>query len=436
MAISINMPRLGLTMTHGVLAKWLKQEGDKVEKGDFIAEIESDKSIVSYESPDSGYLLKILLKEGDKGEIYTPIAVLGERGEQVAHEDLTIGQPTVGSEDKTAQEPAENKTEVMEKGKGSPGIFFSPRARKTATANNVDISRIPLPFGKKRIEEKDVLCFIESSKVKTTPLAAKITEERGYDLTDVCKNPGERIYSKDLAVSGPAATNTDRRLVVTGMRRVIAARMKESVSTAAHVALTTEVDMSNAIDLKNRIQDKVMDNYGVKVSLNDIVLKCTAAALKEYPRINSVFSESEIIEKGEINLGIAVALEEGLIVPVVRRADLLSIGEIAVGSKQLAEKARQGKLLPEEYSGGTFTVSNLGMYDITQFTSIINQPESAILSVAKVVERIVPVKDQFAIKPMMNLTINFDHRPIDGSTAAIFLKKIKTLLEEPYELLV
>lgn len=439
MATNINMPRLGLTMTEGVIVKWLKAEGDQIEKGEEIVEVESDKSVVAYEAPESGTLLKILVKEGDACEIYKPMAILGEEDES-----LEGSNAKADATDELIEKPLEVTEAVKEAivcGKAIAGfdgkrVLISPSAKRVAKENNVDISLISFPSGKKRIEKADVMSYLESNKVKTTPLAAKIAVEKGIDLASLSKGPGERIFSSDLETKQPIRERGENRFPVTGIRKIIAAKMKSSLDTAAHVSLTTEVDMSNVMEMKKRISDKVLAQYRVKLSINDIVVKCVAKALKEYPRINSVFRDVEIVEKEEINVGMAVALDEGLMVPVIRNADELGLGGIASKSKDLADRARQGKLLPDDYTGGTFTVSNLGMYEITHFTSIINQPESAILSVSKSVERAVVIDGQIMIRPMMNLTISFDHRPIDGSTAAIFLRRVKQLLEEPYELVV
>jgi len=439
LATNINMPRLGLTMTEGVIVKWLKAEGDQIEKGEEIVEVESDKSVVAYEAPESGTLLKILVKEGDACEIYKPMAILGEEDES-----LEGSNAKADATDELIEKPLEVTEAVKEAivcGKAIAGfdgkrVLISPSAKRVAKENNVDISLISFPSGKKRIEKADVMSYLESNKVKTTPLAAKIAVEKGIDLASLSKGPGERIFSSDLETKQPIRERGENRFPVTGIRKIIAAKMKSSLDTAAHVSLTTEVDMSNVMEMKKRISDKVLAQYRVKLSINDIVVKCVAKALKEYPRINSVFRDVEIVEKEEINVGMAVALDEGLMVPVIRNADELGLGGIASKSKDLADRARQGKLLPDDYTGGTFTVSNLGMYEITHFTSIINQPESAILSVSKSVERAVVIDGQIMIRPMMNLTISFDHRPIDGSTAAIFLRRVKQLLEEPYELVV
>jgi pyruvate dehydrogenase E2 component (dihydrolipoamide acetyltransferase) len=443
LAKNINMPRLGLTMTEGKMVRWLKAVGEPIGVGEEIAEIESDKAVATFESPESGYLLKILVNEGENCPIYDPIAVVGEKNEKI--NDIVSAKetvPTTEEASKTEEKIADHSKRDVEEGvqeiENNGRVFISPSARRLARENNIDVERMSIPPGKKRIEKNDVIKFLQKNSVKATPLASKIAQETGVNLAKIDKPVGERIYSADIRDYVGIKTGTEaieKVIPVSGMRKIIAARMKSSIEVAAHVSLTTEVNMANLNDFRNRIRDRALEQYGVKVTVNDIIVKCAAVALVENPRINSIYTDKEIIEKSEVNVGVAVALDEGLIVPVIRNANTLSIGNIASLSRSLAEKARRGKLQPDEITGGTFTVSNLGMYDITQFTSIINQPESAILSAGKIVERPVVIDGEIAIKPMMNLTISFDHRPIDGSVAAIFLRRIKNLLEEPYALM-
>lgn len=446
MATFIKMPRLGLTMTEGTIVKWFKEEGDRIEKGEKILEIESDKSVVPFESPEEGILLKIIGAEGDVVECQADIAVLGEEGESYDAQDASAEKPAAAEAPTEEAAPAQEAAEAPTTGKPAADektgrIFASPRAKRVAAENQVDLSLLRIREGKQRIEEADVLAYIEANKVKMTPLAAKFVKEQGIDPASLSVEQGKRIFSSDLPQSGPAVAEKpaalagDRRIKVQGMRKVIATRMKGSLDTAAHVTLDIKVDMTEALLLLEKMQPEIMDEYGVKLSLNDIVIKCTARALAENPRINSVYSDAEIIEKQQINVGMAVALQEGLVVPVIKDANLLTLGQVASESKRLAKKAKETGLSPDDMSGGTFTISNLGMYGITRFTSIINQPESAILSVAKVEKQPVVIDDQIEIRSIMNLTLNFDHRPIDGATAAIFLKRLGELLESPWKIL-
>jgi pyruvate dehydrogenase E2 component (dihydrolipoamide acetyltransferase) len=448
----VKMPRLGLTMTEGLIMAWHKKEADFVKKWESLVDIESDKSVVTFESPEEGYVLKILVPAGETAECHAVIVVLGEKGEVFDDSMLEGLAETDGSKtpsdtvqkteppkpQETESKPAEIKTQSQEK------ILSSPAARKVLKDNNLDIHTVAAQTNKTLIQKADVLSYLETIKdenTKATPLAKKIAEEQGHDLAALGKAPGDRIYSADLEAFNAQMTQSnvkreDRKFPVVGMRKVIASRMRESLETAAHISLTTEVDATNALMMRERLLGIAKERYDVKISLNDIIAKCVAITLRRHPRVNSVFMNDGIIEKGNINIGVAVALDDGLIVPVIKDCDLKSIGMISLESKKLAEKARSSGLAREDISEGTFTISNLGMFGITQFTSIINQPESAILSVAQAVKRPVVIESgEIVVRSIMNLTLNIDHRPIDGAVGAKFLKELKELIEEPYGLL-
>ncbi len=452
MANFINMPRLGLTMTEGVITKWVKGVGDHVEKGEIIAEIESDKSVVPFESPESGTILKLLAEETDTLDIYEPIAIIGEAGENI--DGMEAGKTAEAAASEEVPQEAEaapaaaaaTAPAVRQEGK----VFASPAAKRVAKENDIDIADVPVPAGKPRVTKKDVLEYIQNNHIKATPLAKKLAAENGIDLNSVEKAAGERIYSTDLKLSAAAAEekavpagiaeatadDADTIIPVKGMRKVIATRMKESLDIAAHLTTVIDVDMTKIIELRKSVMDKIVDRYGVKISYNDIILKCVAAAISEYPRVNCEFTAKEIIVKKKINLGMAVANGEGLVVPVIKNADKLSLGQLAAESKRLTNKVKDTGLSPEDMSGGTFTVSNMGMYGITSFTSIINQPESAILSVGGLQKRTVVIDDEIAIRPMMTLTVSYDHRAMDGSMSAIFLKTLKEIMEDPYRIMI
>jgi pyruvate dehydrogenase E2 component (dihydrolipoamide acetyltransferase) len=325
--------------------------------------------------------------------------------------DLSIAGDPKQNGAEIEQESTHTSYEKPADPQNNPRIIASPAAKRVAKELNVEIANIPIPEGKLRVEKGDVVNYHESISKRAETFSAQKT-------------------------TADAVSESDHAYDVNGMRKIIATRMKESLNIAAHVSLTAEADMSSAIAMKSDIEQEVMETYGVKLSLNEIILKCVATALTQHPRMNSVFTQDQIIEKGEINLGVAIALEEGLVVPVIRNCNHLSIGTISKEVKRLTQKARETGLSPDDSTGGTFTVSNLGMFGIVQFTSIINQPESAILSVGKIVKRpVVLDDDEIKIRPIMNLTINFDHRPIDGAMAATFLKTLVKLLETPYLLL-
>lgn len=446
MAKIINMPRLGLTMEEGVIAKWVKNAGDTVEKGEVIAEIESDKSVVPFESPEGGTILKLLAEELDTVEIYKPIAVIGEAGEAIA--DLDLSDSDAGNEsEETASREESSESAAGEEPAGrvfddGEKIFASPAARRTAREQGVDLADVPLREGKERITKEDVLDYARRNQVKATPAAKKMADEIGVDLKEISRGEAKRIYKIDVLKGrkekeSGARISEDTIIPVTGMRKVIAHRMKESQEIAAHLTTAIDVDMTKIIELRKAVMDMILQKYEVKVSFNDIILKCVAAAIEEYPRVNCVFTEKEITVKGDINLGMAVANGEGLVVPIIRNANYLSLGGIAYESKRLVGKAKEIGLAPEDMQGGTFTVSNLGMYGITSFTSIINQPESAILSVGGTIKKpVVTEEGEIIVKPMMTLTLSYDHRAMDGSMSAVFLKKLKDIMENPYALTV
>lgn len=436
MATVINMPRLGLTMTEGVITKWEVQVGDAINKGDVIAQIESDKSVVPYEAPEAGTILKLLAEEMDAVPIYEPIAIVGEAGEAI--DDLDFGKKAETEEKEVPEVMKEAAVQETARANSGSKIFASPSAKRVAKEHGIDIADVPLPEDKARIEKADVLCYAESrEKIKATPLAKKIAAEQGIDLADVASASGNRIYSSDLQKKMNVSQSSEDTIIpVTGMRKVIAARMKESLDTAAHLTTVIDVDMTEIIRIREAVGDAVQKRYDVKISYNDILLKCVAAAIEEYPRVNCRFTEKEITQFGRINLGMAVAINEGLMVPVIRDANYLSLGQMASETKRLAGKAKDTGLSPDDMSGGTFTVSNLGMYGISSFTSIINQPESAILSVGGMTKRPVVIDDELVIRPMVTLTLSYDHRAMDGSMSAIFLKKLKDIMEAPYRLMI
>jgi pyruvate dehydrogenase E2 component (dihydrolipoamide acetyltransferase) len=445
------MPRLGLTMTEGTIVKWLKQEGDFIAKGEEIVEVESDKSVSPVESTEEGYLLKILLPAGETVDCLTDIAIIGSIGEEPGTEGEGEAESGKTPESSAGSTLDTEKTSVS----GTEGISVSGAGEAPGTEGGAESGKAPASGAESTLDtgNTSVPGDQAASKVFASPSAKRTAKELGIDLAQVPITPGKvRIEKEDVLAQigetgAPSRDTTyvlgerkparaDRVVKLSSMRKVIALRMKESLDAAAHVALTIEVDMGGALDFKDQVGTEIFKRYGAELSINDIIVKCTAGVLRDFPRLNSIFSDEEIIEKSEINIGVAVALDEGLAVPVIRDCDHKSLGEIAAESRRLSEKARTQGLLPDEMSGGTFTVSNLGMFGITQFTSIINQPESAILSVGAIVKRpFASNGETISVRPMMNLTVNFDHRPIDGALSARFLKALKQVLESPALLL-
>ncbi|MFA9422892.1 MAG: dihydrolipoamide acetyltransferase family protein [Sedimentibacter sp.] len=399
MAVEIIMPQLGLTMEEGTIAKWIKHEGDKVNIGDVLVEITTDKLSSEIESEAEGVLLKIVAQEGEDVLVKGLLAIIGEEGE------------VVGAAPVAAVAKEEVKVEAP-KAEAAPQVVVA-----------------------------------EGGRVKASPLAKKIAADLGVDLTTVAgSGPNGRIVQKDVLAAeakpvvevavkaaAPApvktATNADIVKPLTNMRKVIGKRMQQSKNTAPHVTITTEVNVDKTIALRSKLNAK---NTDVRFSYTDILVKMTATALRNYPKINASITEDSIILHDKINVGVAVALDDGLIVPVVRDADRKGLKSITKETKELISKARTNALLPDEMSGATFTISNLGSYDIDGFTPVINLPEAAILGVGRIVKKpIVNAENEIVPASMMVLSLSFDHRVVDGAQAAEFLKALKGYLEDP-----
>jgi len=437
MATIVKMPKLGTTMTEGTIIKWIKSEGDPVKKGEIYVEIQTDKVNIEDEAETSGVLRKIIAKEGETVKVGDPIAIIAEEDEELP--DLeNVDNISTQSQEKSppVSQQQEDKTEAV-KQTISDKIKASPAAKRVARENQIDLSNV-IPSGPNgRIVEKDVLSYIQEHKVKATPVAKKIAIERQVDLKAIQKSPGQRITKQDLEdqIIQDVDNAVDNTIPVIGMRKIIADSMTYSKKVAPHIYLSLEVDMSKVIDLRERLIPLVQAQHDVKLSYNHILIKAAATALRLNPLINSSFTEEKIILKQHINIGLAVALKDGLIVPVIKDADKKGLAFIAKETEELVQKAKSKKLLPDEYQGGTFTITNLGMFDIESFCAIINQPETAILAVGKIIKKPVVIDEEITIKPMMNLTWSCDHRAIDGAVGAKFLQNLKQILEEPVNML-
>lgn len=393
MATEILMPRLGLTMTVGIIVEWLKEEGDEIKKGEAIVEIESDKVVNEQVAPCDGILIKITASEGAEIEVSKPIGYIGYEGE-------TISEESHGPINTTEVETAENPSIVPEKKYEKSRLKASPAAKKTALKYGITISDVPARPDRQRVEKDDVLNYIKNQK-------AEVEKLKGNDTPDIIKP-------------------------MTSMRITIAKRMMESLSISAQLSMSCDVDITELTRIKESSSKRVLDEHGVKLTYNSILAKIVARAIKECPWINCSILENKIIYKKEINIGIAVAVDDGLFVPVIKNADHKKIGEIAHEINRLIKKCKENTIGIEELSGGTFTVSNLGMYGIDSFNSIINQPESAILSLGTI--RKVPAvsdNEEIVVKKVMNMTLTYDHRSIDGAQAGRFLNQLKSIIEVP-----
>ena len=424
MAIVINMPRLSDTMTEGVVAKWHKQIGDSVNEGDLLAEIETDKATMEFEAfpGQEGKLLYVGTGEGESAPVDTVLAILGEDGEDI--ESLKGGEsPVVEEETPVAEMPAPSAPEPLVE---TP----APVAASTPAAAPVAI-------------ETD-------GSIKASPLARKLAADKGVDLSMV-KGSGDhgRIVKRDIdsfnpaihtspqpgvasAPSVPAGVESFTDTPVSQMRKVIASRLSESKNTAPHFYVTMDIDMDNAIAAR-----KAMNAGGeVKISFNDLVVKACALALKKHPVINSSWMGDFIRSNHHVHIGVAVAIEDGLLVPVLRHADQMPLAAISASVKDLAGKAKDKKLQPADWEGNTFTISNLGMFGVEQFTAIVNPPDAGILAVGGIKQ--VPVVKDGQVVPgnVMKVTLSLDHRAADGASGAAFLQTVKGFLENPVTMLV
>jgi pyruvate dehydrogenase E2 component (dihydrolipoamide acetyltransferase) len=393
MATTVIMPKLGLTMTEGTIEKWLKQEGDRVEKGEPLVEIITEKINFQYESPASGTLRKILHHEGETLPVTTPIAIIAEEGEAVGEVELVKPEVPVG-----APLPAAVQREMKEPSKR---IFVSPIAKKIAQERGVDLSSLKGSGPGGRIVKIDVMRAPEKAAAKKAEILLQVPK------------PAEKV------------------IPLKGIRRVIAKRMTESFQNIPHFYLSLEIDMTACLTLREQLKEEVEKRTHVRLTLTDLLVRMVASALKENPIINSRIEGDQIHLLEEINIGVAIALEDGLIVPVVHHADQKSLTEIASIIRDLTQRAREGKLSLEDVAGGTFTLSNMGMLGVDKFSAIINPPECSILGVGRTVEKPVVQGGEIKIKPMAWFNLSSDHRIVDGANAALFLNHIKKLVENP-----
>lgn len=422
MAEIITMPRLSDTMTEGVVAQWLKKVGDKISEGDILAEIETDKATMEFESFNEGTLLYIGLKEGESAPVDSLLAIIGEEGEDI---DAILKEFKAAAPSETKGEEKTKATDV-------------PKATEKA-------AEIAEPEKVTETEQTQVSPNT-SGRIIASPLAKKIASEKGINLNNVSgTGDGGRIVKLDVENYVPAAVSSTSAVsapVVSGkesfeetpnsqMRKTIARRLAESKFTAPHYYLMLEINMDNAIESRKLINELP----DTKVSFNDIVVKASAMALKKHPKVNSQWFDDRTRINHHVNVGVAVAVEDGLLVPVVRFTDQKTMTQIGAEVKDMATRAKSKKLTPAEMEGSTFTVSNLGMFGISEFTSIINQPNSAILSVGAIIEKPVVKNGQIVVGNTMKVTLACDHRTVDGATGAAFLQTLKQYIENPVTML-
>jgi pyruvate dehydrogenase E2 component (dihydrolipoamide acetyltransferase) len=432
MAAEFTMPQLGLTMTEGTIVQWLKSVNDPVALGDLLVEVETEKVNFQVESTMAGVLLEILVPEGSIAPVKAPLAVIGAAGETV-EKGSSENQKKVETPAVTASAPVASST--LQAPTSGGRVKASPLARRTAREQNVPLAEVEGSGPGGRIVERDILQHREENKLKVSPLAQRVADDFQVDLGLIDKDT--RIMREDveaLLSQSPASSTASSSAVtvpLAGMRKVIAERLTLSWQNSPHVNMTMEVDMTAAAAIKMRLAQVT----GGKISYNDIIVKCTAQALVDFPMLNSSLVDGNIVSHGDVHIGIAVALENGLTVPVVRNVNHKTIAKVRDEIVGLSSKARNGELSAAELSGGTFTITNLGMFGVDHFTPIINPPQSAILGVCRIVERPVAEEGTVIVRPLMNLCLSFDHRLVDGSVGAQFLARLRQLLEEPLLLL-
>jgi pyruvate dehydrogenase E2 component (dihydrolipoamide acetyltransferase) len=439
MAEKITMPKLGFDMAEGTLVRWVIQEGGEVNKGDILAEIETDKATVEVESTHSGVVHKHLVKEGDIVPVGDPIAIVGEAGEEITEDMLTeeageeqaepAGEAVETAEEKApspeAQAEPERSAEEAAEGQLPGGLRASPVARRMAEEHDIDLSEVKGSGPSGRIVKKDVEAYLEQPRKPEKPAV----EERAPEP----KAAEEKapVPMPALAPAGPPPP--DEEIPLTRLRSIIARRMTEARQSVPHFYVTHEYDLAPLLELRAHVNQLLPSEQ--KISVNDFIIKATALALRQFPNLNASFAEDKIVRHGQVNIGVAVAVADGLLTVVCQDADRKPVRQIAVEVAGMVGRARDGRVKNEDIQGSTFSVSNMGMFDVEHFIAIINPPEAAILAVGSAKEMPVVVNGELTVGTRMKATISVDHRVSDGVEAARFLQSLADYLEEPMRLL-
>ena len=455
MASEIVLPQWGMEMQDGTIVRWLKQEGDTVAEGEPIVEVETAKLQTELESTASGVLSRIVAQEGEIVPIRGVLCVIAEPGEELAPSAAPAAPASASPEPATQVAPASN-------GAGVPGVQVVPAARRLARERGVDLAQVRGSGPNGRILLADVEAALQApaapatdgarepaGRVPVVPAARRLARDNDIDLATVTgSGPQGRILIEDVeaaiaARSAPAPVSasepaaTDGVVPLTGIRGAVATRMLQSIQTTAQVTLTTEATVTEAMRLRRGLSRHHAEEAGGGIGPLPVVVKATAEALRRHPRMNAIETAgangtAQVQMLSEINIGLAVALDEGLVTPVIRGADGKSLAQLAAENRDLAARTREGRTRPEEITGGTFTITNLGANEIDGFTPIINPPQVGILGVGRVVEKPVIANGEIAKGETMYLSLTFDHRVIDGAPAAAFLQTVKSLLEDPW----
>jgi pyruvate dehydrogenase E2 component (dihydrolipoamide acetyltransferase) len=440
MAEELFIPKLGQTVEEVTLLRWLVEDGAKVQQGQEVMEVETDKAVFPVEAPASGTLHIGPYPAGSNVPVLTVVGSIGKPEEKFEAK----GAPGAGTAP-AAQPAAAPAPAPQTEGR----VFASPRARKLAGEKEVDLAQVtPSGGGGVRVAERDVLAYL-SQLPRLTPVAQKMAAEAGVDVRQLAgTGPGGKVTKEDIERARQAVPTPPppppmpparlpqvevlERLPLKGIRAIIAERMAASVHTTARVTLMMEADATHFVDMRERLKAQVSEEWGFTPGYNDLLAKIVASALRKFPYMNARLTAEAIELVAAVNMGMAVDTERGLLVPVIREADRKSLRQFGTEFRQLLERARAGRALPDDLTGGTFTLTNLGMYDVDAFTPIINLPEAAILGAGRIAPKVVAREGQMVIRQMWTLSLGFDHRLVDGAPAARFLQYVKNLIEEPY----
>ena len=431
------MPALGMAQDEGVLLRWLKKEGEMVQAGEPLMEVATDKVDVQVEAPASGLLTAVTAQEGDEIPVGQVIALIAAEGEELPAKPVSAPLAT-DMEDSEGEPPAQSVP--------SQSRVHSPVAARMAAQHGIDLAEVPAVGG--RISREDIEAHMRTAgagvRVLASPKARRLARERGIDLASLAGNgPQGAVLAADvpLTVQPPTESITQPQPVpapaasppeqptVSRMWQIMAQRLTASWTSVPHFYLVREVDATGLQGWRSLLASKTPDR--VNVTYTDLLTKLTALSLARFPRLNASWRDGEILFNPDINIGLAVAVPEGLLVPVVHKADQLQVQDIAARRTDLVARANRASLLPDDFAGGTFTISNLGMYGVDAFNAIVNPPQAAILAVARITDRVVAVDGQPAVRPMLTLTLSCDHRAVDGVMAAQFLDALAALIEEP-----
>ena len=431
MAEIIRMPKMSDTMEEGVIAGWLKKVGDEVKSGDILAEVETDKATMQLESYDDGFLLHVGVKDGESVPVDGVIAIIGEKGENI---DDILKEVSSEQNNNEAVDPKDEKEEIVDE---DESVEENLEVKEEEEVKNTE----------DKIEDINIDFSNESDRIKASPLAKKLASEKGVDISMV-KGSGdggriikedienfkhsENIPTKQVKLPEIYSKESYEEIPVSQMRKTISKRLAESKFSAPHFYLTMEIDMDNCIEGRNKINE----TSDVKISFNDIIIKAAAVSLRKHPMVNASFLTDKIRVNNHIHIGVAVAVDEGLLVPVIRFADNKSLSHISTEVRNLAGKAKNKELQPSDWEGNTFTISNLGMFGIDEFTAIINPNDACILAVGGIKNTPVVKNGEIVPGNVMKVTLSCDHRIVDGAIGSAFLKTLKELIEDPIKILV